>query len=153
MKRYLYHFTGNHPRYCVFTRRYLLLWLTAILFDIHRYGCWINGNQAYWKPKSYLLVPLSMLPFLPWVLSKWVQYAEDNGRQYLYKFVLLWIPWIIAGVAFMFDGRIFEPDWLDRSLLMGHIRTDTTGIVALYLVVQTSFCVWLGLRNGIRFFK
>lgn len=148
MKRYLYNFLQEHPRYRYLIRRYLLLWLAAILFDVHRYGCWVTGDQAYWHPPSYILLPVSMLPFLPGVLSLWVIYAENRNRQYLYKFVLLWIPGITSLVVFVTGGRIFSPEWWDRSLLMGNIRNDSSTYAAIGLVVLASFCVWTALRNG-----
>lgn len=149
MKRYFYNFRENHPRYMYYVRRYALAWIILFIFDAHKYGCWITGDATYWYPFSYWLVPLSLLPILPWFLSIWVSWAERSGRQYTYKFVLLWIPGIIIGVAIMSGGHIFQPDWWDKVILNGSLRNDKSTYSAIGLIVLLSFCVWLPLRKGI----
>jgi len=132
--------------------KYAILWLICILFDLHKYGCWISDDATYWYPISYILVPISLLPFFPWLINKWVVWAENNDKQYTYQFVLLWLPGIMATVAFLSEGYIFRPEWYDKGL-WGILRTDSSTLAAIGLILITSFSIWLHLREGKNPFK
>jgi hypothetical protein len=147
MKEYWLNFPENHPRYIKYVRRYTLALLLLMLFDVHKYGSWITGDATYWYPFSFWLVPLLLLPLLPWGISSWITWAERSGRQYTYKFILLWIPGIIALVTWLTDGHIFNPAWYDKGL-WGILRTDNSTLAAAGLVIFAAFCIWLYLREG-----
>lgn len=149
IKQYFLNFRENHPRYMDYIGLYGFVWFFMFLFDAHKYGCWLTQDATYWYPVSYWLVPLSLLPFLPAVLSAWVRWAEMSGKQYTYKFVLLWIPGIIILVCIMSGGHIFQAEWWDKTILNGSLRNDSSLYCGIGLVVFLSWCIWLCLKRGI----
>ena len=155
MKQYWYTFRETHPRYIKYVRLYALIWLALFIFDVHKYGCWITGDATYWYPISYILIPVSLLPFLPWGISKWVVWAENTGKQYTYNFVLLWVPGLVIVFGlylWMSGGHIFNPDWWDKGL-MGILRSDGSTLAAAGVIIFLAFCLWLPIREGKNPFK
>ena len=114
-------------RYTKYVRRYALVWLTLILFDAHKYGCWLTGDATYWYPFCYWLVPLSLLPFLP----VWVSWARRTNRTWTLKYFLFYVPLSFGMIAGMSGGHIFDVAWYDTSWF----RHDDSLIAAIGLLV------------------
>ena len=151
-RRYWTRFRDHHPRYMIYVRRYALLWLTLILLDAHRYGSWITGDKSYIYPFCYWLLPISLLPLLPWGFSAWMSWAQRTGRQYTFKFVLLYIPFNILAVAVISEGHIFKADWYDKTFF-GLLRSDSSFLAAVGLVILMSFCEWFYVKDGKSIFR
>jgi len=126
--------------YTIYVRRYAIIWLTLILFDAHKYGCWLTGDATYWYPFCYWLVPLSLLPFLP----VWVSWARRTNRTWTLKFFLGYFPMCLIGVALLSGGHIFDVAWYDTNWIR-HDSSMVGGIVILAIVLP--FFLYCAVKN------
>jgi len=140
IRRYWFRFKDHHPRYIFYARVYAIIWLILILFDVHRYGCWITGDKSYMYAISYWLIPITLLPFLP----LWISWATRTHNTWTLKFFLWYIPLCLGAVAGVSGGHIFDVAWYDTNWIR-HDDSLIGGIVILVIVLP--YFLYCSIKN------
>lgn len=100
--------------------------------DFHKYGSWVTSDATYWKPSSYIIIPLMLLPFIYPAIKLFFQLFNFLSVLFFFCYVYFF--------AMVQDSNFWNPQWSDVTMFWGLCKAEPIVLVrAIFLAFIVAY--------------